>query len=440
MESRARTSPAADPRTSLAMWLRAGRAQRQLTLDDVARVTKIQPRILEKIEAGQLEGLPAEVFVRGFVKSFARCVGLDESEAIERYGQCKNAPVTPQSQVARAFVETLVAAPKSEPKAVPVAPSVLVEPEIFPDASLQMAQALAPADDELEIEIEAAPELTAVTQAIEVVEVPAIEVVEAAPVVDEIPTTGKKKRTRKKPAGTAAPRSRKKKSAEPTLELAPAEAPVVETAPVEVAPLEAPAAPEIVEIVELVEIVETRSASVTLLASEDVSAADEMFGPSPDGHDAPDASATETAAPIESDEQLAEGSEPVVADPWKPTMPPVAPSVPWKRPAYPIARAPKAAAFAMPTLVIDDADPDLADLEREGRDTAAKSGPHRVSFLPPILLDRDDKSSRQGGLTLAVILLLIAATLTLSYLMRRPSVSGDGMTQNDVVAVRPIVA
>jgi len=31
-------------------------------------------------------------------------------------------------------------------------------------------------------------------------------------------------------------------------------------------------------------------------------------------------------------------------------------------------------------------------------------------------------------LTLAVIILLIAATLTLSYLMRRPSASGDGMT------------
>src|SRR3954470_5527842 len=92
---------AVDPRASLALWLRAGRAQRKLTLDDVARVTKIQPRILEKIEAGNLEGLPAEVFVRGFVKSFARCVGLDEGEAVERYGQCANA-LGPTSSVARA--------------------------------------------------------------------------------------------------------------------------------------------------------------------------------------------------------------------------------------------------------------------------------------------------------------------------------------------------
>ena len=51
--------------------------------------------------------------------------------------------------------------------------------------------------------------------------------------------------------------------------------------------------------------------------------------------------------------------------------------------------------------------------------------------MPPILLDREDRSARQGGLTLAVIILLIAATLTLSYLMRRPSPSGDGVTMLD---------
>src|SRR5262249_5702342 len=77
-----------DARTSLALWLRAGRAHRGISLDDVAKVTKIQPRILERLEAGKLDGLPAEVFVRGFVRSFARCVGLDEREALRRYSAC----------------------------------------------------------------------------------------------------------------------------------------------------------------------------------------------------------------------------------------------------------------------------------------------------------------------------------------------------------------
>src|SRR5258707_15510187 len=77
-----------DARTRLALWLRAGRAHRGMSLDDVARVTKIQARILERLETGRFDGLPAEVFVRGFVRSFARCVGLDEGEALRRYAAC----------------------------------------------------------------------------------------------------------------------------------------------------------------------------------------------------------------------------------------------------------------------------------------------------------------------------------------------------------------
>ena len=73
---------------SLALWLRQGRAQRGLSVEDVARITKIQPRILERLEAGRFEGLPADVFVRGFVRNFARAVGLDEDEALKRYTAC----------------------------------------------------------------------------------------------------------------------------------------------------------------------------------------------------------------------------------------------------------------------------------------------------------------------------------------------------------------
>src|SRR5882757_334233 len=77
-----------DARMSLALWLRAGRTHRGMSLDDVAKITKIQSRILERLEAGKLEGLPADVFVRGFVRSFARCVGLDGEEALRRYAAC----------------------------------------------------------------------------------------------------------------------------------------------------------------------------------------------------------------------------------------------------------------------------------------------------------------------------------------------------------------
>jgi cytoskeleton protein RodZ len=58
---------------SLALWLRTGRTERKLSLADIARITKIQLRILERLEGGNLDGLPAEVFVRGFIRSFAKC-------------------------------------------------------------------------------------------------------------------------------------------------------------------------------------------------------------------------------------------------------------------------------------------------------------------------------------------------------------------------------
>lgn len=425
MEARGTRSVAIDPRTSLAMWLRAGRAERKLTLDDVARVTKIQPRILEKIEAGNLEGLPAAVFVRGFVKSFARCVGLDEGEAVQRYGECANAPVGPTSSVARAFVETLVAAPKSESKTAP--------PEIFPEASIEM-KSLPIADDEIEISIESAPELELIIpRAIEVVETPVIEVVEVAAAVEE---PKKPKRSRKKAAGIGAPRTRKKKSGQADLAVGSVESTDSEAVAIETAIVAAGAANNAIDtatidarvaatieiaanttVIEVATVAprsifdaptdEELAASAKIIDTE--SAADDLFAPA-DG------------IVIDHDDDLAHGSEPVVADPWQPTMPPIAASAPWKRPAF------KTSTYSVPSLVIDDSDPDMAERERDDRETATKPGPHRVSFLPPILLDREDKSSRQGGLTLAVILLLIAATLTLSYLMRRPSVSGDGVT------------
>src|ERR1043165_9770579 len=93
-----------DARTSLALWLRAGRAHRGMSLDHVAKVTKIQPRILERLEAGKFDGLPAEVFVRGFVRSFARAVGLSEDEALQRYPACAKADAPPS---AKALVDSM---------------------------------------------------------------------------------------------------------------------------------------------------------------------------------------------------------------------------------------------------------------------------------------------------------------------------------------------
>src|ERR1044071_7537613 len=90
-------------RASLARWLSTRRTERNMTLDDVARITKIQPRILERLESGQLDGLPADVFVRGFVRSFAKSIGLDEDEALKRYAACGQHAPAPVAAAARAM-------------------------------------------------------------------------------------------------------------------------------------------------------------------------------------------------------------------------------------------------------------------------------------------------------------------------------------------------
>jgi cytoskeletal protein RodZ len=65
--------------------LRKERELRQIPLSEVARSTKIPLRTLESLEDGSWDNFPAEVFVRGFVKSYARHVGLVVDETCQRY-------------------------------------------------------------------------------------------------------------------------------------------------------------------------------------------------------------------------------------------------------------------------------------------------------------------------------------------------------------------
>ena len=65
--------------------LRAARERRQLALPAVAERTKIPMQALKSLEAGRLDDLPAEVFVRGFIRSYARAVGTGESDALDLY-------------------------------------------------------------------------------------------------------------------------------------------------------------------------------------------------------------------------------------------------------------------------------------------------------------------------------------------------------------------
>lgn len=78
-------SPRDEARAALGALLRESRENKALSVSQVARVTKIPPMSLERLEAGRFDELPAQVFVRGFLKSYASCVGLDVDDVVERY-------------------------------------------------------------------------------------------------------------------------------------------------------------------------------------------------------------------------------------------------------------------------------------------------------------------------------------------------------------------
>jgi cytoskeleton protein RodZ len=65
--------------------LQSARERRGLSLDEVARRTKITVRVLRAIENNAFEAVPPGIFTRGFLRAYAREVGLDPAATVEEY-------------------------------------------------------------------------------------------------------------------------------------------------------------------------------------------------------------------------------------------------------------------------------------------------------------------------------------------------------------------
>ncbi len=65
--------------------LRREREIRAISLKEIADATKISKRFLEAIEKNDHKTLPAPVFTRGFVREYARYLGLNAEEMVNRY-------------------------------------------------------------------------------------------------------------------------------------------------------------------------------------------------------------------------------------------------------------------------------------------------------------------------------------------------------------------
>jgi cytoskeletal protein RodZ len=86
--------------------LRQAREARNITLQEIAATTKIGTRALQALEWERFEQLPGGIFNKGFVRAYARCVGLDEEETVAAYMEAaKVAPPETDMQALATQVE-----------------------------------------------------------------------------------------------------------------------------------------------------------------------------------------------------------------------------------------------------------------------------------------------------------------------------------------------
>ena len=94
VETRAREAPAferiadedaADESAWDGARLRRARLQRGIEIDDLCAATKISPAYLRFLEEDRFDDLPAVVYVRGFIASYARYLGLDAQRVSRSY-------------------------------------------------------------------------------------------------------------------------------------------------------------------------------------------------------------------------------------------------------------------------------------------------------------------------------------------------------------------
>jgi cytoskeleton protein RodZ len=117
------------------------REKKGFSLDDVSNVTKIGSRMLQAIEEEHFDQLPGGVFNKGFIRAYAKHLGLNDAEAVTEYLAClRQAQIDAQASwqpPARAAAPEKRATPapanrasNSPPPPPPSAPETIELPEL----------------------------------------------------------------------------------------------------------------------------------------------------------------------------------------------------------------------------------------------------------------------------------------------------------------------
>lgn len=106
--------------------LRKKREQSGITLHQMASKTKIDIKFLEALDEGNFAFLP-ELYVKAFIKQYAKVVGLDETESIKRYEAARDgrlsASEAAEPEIDKTVVKNVIPPPAKgniQPKNQPV--------------------------------------------------------------------------------------------------------------------------------------------------------------------------------------------------------------------------------------------------------------------------------------------------------------------------------
>jgi len=103
--------------------LKRERELREVSLEEVAKGTRIAERFLQALENEQWDRLPGGVFGRGFVRSIARYLGLSEENLLSEYDLARREGANPSQQKSE---ERIPSPPKWMPAMVAVVLIALV--------------------------------------------------------------------------------------------------------------------------------------------------------------------------------------------------------------------------------------------------------------------------------------------------------------------------
>jgi cytoskeleton protein RodZ len=85
--------------SGLGALLKNEREKRGLSYEQVAQITRLRRHFLEALENEEWHNLPPSVFVKGFIRSYAKALGMEESKLLELYKNTLPEDVAPPTPI-----------------------------------------------------------------------------------------------------------------------------------------------------------------------------------------------------------------------------------------------------------------------------------------------------------------------------------------------------